>query len=216
MTAPDVRVSKLAFGFELQGVLTASRNLGAISGRLPYIQERAISTLRRRIPVEARRDIQKEYAIKAARVNKDLRVSNYAGGIRITGYWRGIGLTNYGARDLRKSGGGVSYMIFRGVRSVRPRSFIAPLLKGKKGRTGNVHVAHREGSKRKMRAGRYLGQMRQPIVTDYGPTVAQMLAKGRRPQRLADYARGVLGREMARLTAVELKKFGITTPGASA
>ncbi|HET7655742.1 MAG TPA: hypothetical protein VFK18_01945 [Luteimonas sp.] len=199
MAAPDVTVSRTAFGFELQGALKTSRNLGAISGRLPYIQERAMSTLRRRLPVQVRRDIQQEYAIKAGRVNKDLRVSNFAGGIRVTGYWRGIGLGNYGARDLRKSRRGVSYTVFRGRRSVRPHSFIASLLRGKKGSSGNVHVVHREGPKRRMTAGRYVGKMRQPLVTDYGPTVAQMLGKGRRPYRLAEYARGILAREVDRL-----------------
>jgi hypothetical protein len=50
-----------------------------------------------------------------------------------------------------------------------------------------------------MTKGRYEGKRRQPLVTHYGATVAQMLAKGRRPERLADFAAGVLGDEIDRL-----------------
>lgn len=198
MTAPDVKLTPRAFGFELQGALASTRNLGAISGRLPYIQERAIATLRRRLPVIARRDIQQEYAIKAGRLRQDLSFRGIKDGLRLTGHWRGIGLRNYGARDLRKSGRGVSYRVFNGQRSIRPHAFMATLL------GGGVHVVHREGPKRRMKKGRYIGKMKQPLVVDYGPTAAQMLRKGRRPERLVEAARGVLAAEMKRLTEIAL------------
>jgi hypothetical protein len=48
---------------DLDGHLAAARNLSAIASRLPTLHTRAISTLRRRLPVQARRDIQAEYQI---------------------------------------------------------------------------------------------------------------------------------------------------------
>ena len=53
---------------DLDGVLSASRNFSALASRLPSLHTRAIGTLRRRLPVEARRDIQAEYPIGARRL----------------------------------------------------------------------------------------------------------------------------------------------------
>lgn len=189
----NARHVPLGLNFELQDALSVSRNLGLATRDVATAQKRAIGTLRRRLPVQARRDIQAEYALKAGRVAQDLSVRDGGGGLKLRGYFRGVGLRNYGARDLRKSGGGVSYSVLRGKRAIRPHSFFAPLS------GGNVQVVHRQGEKRRMTRGRYVGKMRQPIVVDYGASVAQMLAKGRRPERLADFARGVLRAEIQRL-----------------
>lgn len=201
MSAPDVSPGKL-FGFELQGALAASRNLGALSGRLPQLQERAIGTLRRRLPVVARRDIQQEYAIKAQRVNQDLLSRISPTGIRLTGKFRGIGLTNFTARQLRR---GVTATELRGKRSLREGAFLARLL------GGGIQAVERYGAKRVMTTGRYKGKRRQPLEVLYGPTVAQMLRKGRRPERIVDAARGILGAEMQRLTESVLRRSGAPT-----
>jgi hypothetical protein len=176
--------------FELQGALAASRNLKGITTQLPFLQKRAIQTLARRLLVQARRDIQAEYNIRADRVRKDLSLSLNRDRVRVTGHWRGVGLSQFGARQTRK---GVTAAIFRGRRSLYPGAFMARLL------SGNVQAVSREGEKRLMTKGRYEGKRRQPLVTHYGATVAQMLAKGRRPERLADFAAGVLGDEIDRL-----------------
>lgn len=176
--------------FELQGALKFSRNLGLLSSYLPWMQKRAIQTLRRRLPVEARRDIQAEYDIAAGRVRQDLRIRDVADGLVLTGYHRGIGLRNFRARQVRV---GVTAAPFRGRRSLRAGAFFAGL------NQGNQQVVKRVGPKRKMTAGRYIGKMRQPLETQYGPSVSQMLRKGRRPERLADFARGVLRVELERL-----------------
>lgn len=180
---------RVALDFELQGALEVSRALGMVSRRLPTIHKRAIGTLRRRLPVQARRDIQAEYSVKAGRLNKDLEARQTSDGIRLTGYFRGIGLRNFGSRPTRK---GVTASIFRGKRSLREGAFHARLL------GGGEQAVRREGEKRLMTRGRYLGERRQPLVVEYGPSAAQMLRKGRRPERLADYARGVLRGEMER------------------
>jgi hypothetical protein len=183
---------RVALNFELQGALEVSRALGAAARNLPKIQQRAIGTLRRRLPVQARRDIQAEYALAAARINKDLGVGNIAGGLRLTGYFRGIGLRNFAARQTRP---GVTASVFRGQRTLREGTFMAPLL------NGGVQVVRREGEPRLMTKGRYAGKKRQPLVVEYGPSVAQMLRKGRRPERLVDFARGLLSNEVDRQLA---------------
>ncbi len=175
---------------DLEGSLAVMRNLSALEAVMPTGPKRAAQTLRRRLPVEARRDIQAEYAIKAGRVNQDLSARDSASGVRLTGHFRGIGLLNFGARQVRK---GVTASVLRGKRSLREGAFKA-VLPG-----GNTQIMKRQGDNRAMRSGRYAGKSRQPIVTQYGASVAQMLAKGRRPERLVDFARGVLGAEIDRL-----------------
>lgn len=184
-------------GFDLRGALEVQRDLGLLADRLPWLQERAIRTLGRRLPVEARRDIQAEYNILARRVREHLisRVvgaegSARSGGVRLTGQWkRGIGLANYSARQIRK---GVSYSVYRGRRQRIAGAFMARML------GGNVHAVERYGPKVKMTKGRYVGQKRQRLEVLYRSTVAQMLAKGRRPERLLDFSRNVLQRDVER------------------
>ncbi len=175
---------------DLDGVLSASRNLGALSSRLPTLHARAIGTLGRRLPVQARRDIQAEYQIGARRLAQDLQARATEDGVRLIGRFRGIGLRNFAARQTRR---GVTASVFRGKRSLREHAFLGV------GVNRNAHVFRREGPKREMKQGRYAGKRRQPLVAEYGATAAQMLAKGRRPERLIDYARGVLGAESKRL-----------------
>lgn len=175
---------------DLDGLLAASRNLSALSSRLPTLHTRAIGTLARRLAVAARRDIQAEYQIGAQRVNQDLSARASANGVRLVGRFRGIGLMRFGAREAP---GGVRATVLRGRRTLRADAFIAV------GVNRNAQVFRREGAKRVMQQGRYAGQSRQPLVAEYGATVAQMLGKGRRPQRLVDHARGVLAAEADRL-----------------
>ncbi|GAB3335305.1 hypothetical protein [Marilutibacter aestuarii] len=177
--------------FELQGELAAVRNAQALGAQLPYVQDRAIATLKRRLPVFARRDIQAEYNLKAGRINQDLIVRGDGNGISLSGRWgRGIGLLNFGARQVRK---GVTAAIFRGKRELHQGAFKARLL------SGNTQIVTRSGAPRPMTAGRYKGKRREPLAVEYGATIAQALAKGRRPERIADFARGVLAAEVERL-----------------
>lgn len=166
----------------MTGLPEFEQALAAYPGKLVTVQKRTILTLLRKLPVEARRDIQAEYNIGAARVRKDLSIGIRGQGVRLTGHFRGIGLLNFGARQTRT---GVTASIFRGQRTQREGAFIATL------RNGNRQVVKRAG------------KARLPIETQYGPTVAQMLRKGRRPERLLDFARGVVRDEVER----QLKSF---------
>lgn len=171
--------------FDMRAALAGSRNLLAVSAALDQVERRALGTLRRRLPVEARRDIQQQYALPAGRINQDLKVRDTATGLRLVGVFRGIGLMNYGARQTKQ---GVSYAIFKGQRRVERGAFLARL------RNGNTQAVKR------------VGKARLPIQTLYGPTAAQMLRKEGRPERLADFAFGLLGAEMDRLMAAALNQ----------
>jgi len=175
---------------DLDGLLSASRNLSLLASRLPTLHTRAIGTLSRRLPVQARRDIQAEYQIGARRITQDLSSRTTDEGVRLVGRFRGIGLRNFAARPTKR---GVTATIIRGKRSLREHAFLGV------GVNRNAQVFRREGPKRPMQQGRYAGKRRQPLVAEYGATAAQMLAKGRRPERLVDYARGVLAAESERL-----------------
>ena len=175
---------------DLDGALAASRNLSALASRIPALHARAIGTLRRRLPVHARRDIQAEYQIGARRLTQDLQSRATDDGVRLVGRFRGIGLRNFAARQTKR---GVTAAVLRGKRSLRAHAFLGV------GVNRNAQVFRREGPKRQMQQGLYAGKQRQPLVAEYGATAAQMLAKGRRPERLIDYARGVLAAEADRL-----------------
>lgn len=167
--------------FDLTSVLACRRNLMALGNSLATVEQRALGTLHRRLEAEAKRDIRKEYNVPASRLAKDIRVYRTSAGVRITGKFRGIGRINFGARQTSR---GVSSEMIRGNRKVDAGSFMATL------RNGNRHVVQRTRA------------TRLPLETLYGPTVAQMLRKDERPQRLADYAVGILGKEVDRLLAL--------------
>lgn len=169
---------RLGLNLTITGLPDVEAALADYPRKIATVEKRAILTLQRRLPVQARRDIQAEYNISASRVRKDLGARVLGQGIRLTGYFRGIGLLNYGARQ---TDAGVTAAVFRGgARSLREGAFIATL------RNGNRQVMKRKG------------KARLPIETQYGPTAAQMLRKGRRPERLLDFARGVLRAEVDR------------------
>lgn len=193
--------------FDLEGALAVSRNLQLLDATLGKFEKRVSGTLQRRLSTETRRDIQREYQIKAGRLSKELRVVATTSGTSITGYFRGVGLRAFGARQTRA---GVTATIFRGRRTLRAGAFLAPLLGVGDG--GNVQAVKREGEKRLMTRGRYVGKMRQPLVAQYGPTAAQMLRKEGRPKRLADFALGVLGAEMTRQVQAALQSSTGATP----
>lgn len=196
-------------GFDMSGALRVERELGLLADRLPWLQERAIRTLYRRLPVEARRDIQRQYNIIGARIREHMAVRYIdsgprLGGIRLYGQWaRGIGMANF--RGTRQVRAGVSYSVYHGIRKVDKGSFMARLLQGR-GRLGNLHAVERYGPKVTMQAGRYKGLKRQRLAVHYRSTVAQMLAEGRRPERLADYSRRILQQEVERQLASYMRR----------
>lgn len=193
---------------ELTGTIDAMQSLSGIPARILQAQARALGTLRRKLPTEAKRDIGGEYNLPAKRIAAGLNSRNSADGIVLVGKSRGVNAIEFGATWTRvtpsglvatsskraftairykgkprgDSGLGAKYAVHRGAApTVHADSFIA------RGKNGALLVFERQGKKR------------LPLQGVYGPSVGQMLKHGRRPERLVDFAIRTLQFEQKRL-----------------
>lgn len=160
----------------------AQRLLGIARGADKAV-ERAAGTLARRLPVEARRDIQQEFNLSAARIREGISVRRGDGYVELVGSKRGIGLINFGGRwGGRKTAGAVAQVNKSGSRHVYAGTFIA------KGKGGNQQIFDRVGKKR------------LPITTLYGASMRIALRDTERVERLATFAQDLGRTEIDRLT----------------
>ena len=181
----------MAKKIDLTGIRRIAERVAETAKEADKAVARALVTLRRRIVPEARRDIQTEYNLKAARINAGLRASNITDGVELVGSKRGVGLIEFGGKATKT--GATARVRVGGALSERPGAFVAPLL------GGNTHIVERYGKKRVMTAGRYKGKKRQPLSVEYGPSIAQMLRRPGRAEHLADFAQTLLASEIRRL-----------------
>lgn len=215
---PGRHASTIGIGFDIRGVGDFGRGMHELlDSRLPWIHQDAMKTVYRAIPVFARRDIQDEYNIRAGRVREHMAVRYIEGqgaargGVRLFGQWkRGIGMMQFpGTRQTRK---GVTYSVYRGQRTRADDAFIVRL------KSGNVHAVEQDVTAGKTwqrkyvdRQGKRAGPVRQrtrmdyPLKVLYRSTVAQMLARGRRPERIAEHATRLMESETRRLLGRYLK-----------
>lgn len=173
---------------DFSGVIAEAQRLRGFPATAKQAVKRSVSTLGRRIPVEARRDIQEEYALKASRVNAGLTTRTTADSVVLTGSARAIGLIEFGGKWSGPKSAGATAGVFAGKgRHNYGGTFIA------KGKSGNRQIFSRAlvgGGKRAPRL---------PLETLYGPSVAGMLRKPGREARLTDIAENILSSESARL-----------------
>lgn len=147
------------------------------------VRARAIGTLARRLPVQARRDIQTEYALSSSRINAGLSVRREEGAVVLVGAKRGIGLIEFSGRwGGRKAEGAVARVRVDESPYVYAGTFIAT------GKSGNRQIFDRQSRKR------------LPIKTLYGPSLANMLRNDARRERLGDFAQELAAAELDRLT----------------
>jgi hypothetical protein len=173
----------MRFYIEAEAVLKAARELEKWPDRIVLAQRRALGTLRRRWPVMARRDIQAEYALKAQRIRNDLSVRTTEDSIRLIGAARGLGLRHFAMHQDKH---GVRYTVFAGQRRRRDGGFI-------KERHGIAVAFERLRKPDGTRVRRY------PLQRLYGPSVAQMLRKRERPERLGQAGLDLIAAELQRL-----------------
>lgn len=181
-----------SFDVELAGALEAAQQLSNIPAKILLAQKRALGTVRRRVPTEAKRDIGAEYNLRAGRIAQGLSMQSTADGLKLIGRSRGINAIDFRATWSRRMKGGARFAIKRGGdRAGRDGAFIAT------GRSGNRLVFER-GGKGAVRNAR--GNFpRLPLAAVYGPSIGQMLKHGRRPERLAEFAIRILEAEQRRL-----------------
>ncbi|HEX7113199.1 MAG TPA: hypothetical protein VF216_12205 [Mizugakiibacter sp.] len=185
----------VTFSVDISGFLDAASRLTNLPKEAALAQRRALGTLFRRLKTEARRDIQKEYNLKANAINLRLSVSRALDGIYLRGSSAGIGLIDFAARQNNK---GVSYSIKKGQRRLLAHAFI------RSPRGQNRRVVWLRGDYVKTsRTSVYANDNRHgyPIYPQFGPSVAQMLKHGNRPQRLVDFAARIINSEIDRLLA---------------
>jgi hypothetical protein len=176
--------------------LREAERLAAIGKGSQQAVTRAVSTLARRLPVDARQDIQNEYSLTATRIRQGLSVRQGDGFVELTGAGRGIGLIEFGGNwGGAKTQGAIASVFASGGSHSYAGTFIATGLSGNR----QIFDRMRASPKQRMQKGRYVGQMRQPLKTLYGPSIAQMLRKGDREQRLTDIAQVTLSDEVTRL-----------------
>ncbi|MET3652480.1 hypothetical protein [Dyella japonica] len=209
------------FSVELSGALDAAQAVAAIPGRIVQLQARAISTMRRRLGPEAKRDIGAEYNLSPTRIDQGLTVRPTADGVSLVGRKRGINAIEFGAQWTKVRGDGMAATIskkrFRvsqlksklrgdnglGARfaikrgsapSVHAGSFIA------RGTNGALLVLQENVNRPKVKylKGRNAGRTKFPLESVYGPSLGQMLKHGRRPERLAEFAMRTLQAEIVR------------------
>lgn len=186
------------FSVDLTGALDAYAGMQAVPGRIVNAQKRALGTLKRRLLTEARRDIQTEYNLKASTIKDRLHIDSRMIGIVLRAKATGINLMNFSARQTRA---GVTYSVNKGRREVRAHAFIRSTRSGRgpfvwlrKDQDGDSYKHQIAGKA----AARFNGHG-YPIFQQFGPSVAQMLKHGRRPERLAEFAVRILAAEQQRL-----------------
>lgn len=162
-----------------------ANRISTIAGGASKAIERAAGTLSRRLPVQARRDIQDEYNLVGSRIRDGLSSTRGGGYVELRASARGIGLINFGGRwGGRKTAGAVAKVFRKEGAYNYGGTFIA------KGRSGNQQIFDRTSKKR------------LPLKVLYGPSLAAMLRKEDRRTRLAVYAKSILATEFDRLNKV--------------
>ncbi len=193
---------------ELTGALDAMADVKQVPARILLAQRRAIGTLQRKLPTEAKRDIGAEYNLLASRIAEGLSTRQTPDGISLVGKSRGINAIQFGATWSRIRGNGL-------VATSSRRKFTAIRYRGKlRGDAAlGARFAIKRGAPATAHAGSFIargkngallvfersGAKRLPLQGVYGPSIAQMLKHGRRPERLVDFAIRTLQSEQARL-----------------
>lgn len=168
-------------------LIAEAQRLRGVTSTARTAIKKAAGTLARRLPVEARRDIQDEYAVKASTVSRYLDAKNTGDSVVLTGRARAVGLVEFGGRwtNVKSPGASAQVFVAKG-RHTYAGTFIA------RGKGGNRQIFERDFVNGKR-------SPRLPIRTLYGPSVASMLRKGDRPTRLDDIAENILSSEITRL-----------------
>lgn len=180
---------------DLSGIRNAKAFIGLQQSKVQTIVKRARATLSRRLLVEARRDIQTEYSLSAARIRSALTVRNDGDVIELTASGRGVGLVNYpnsGGRRRREFK--VEVKRGEGKRAWDDGSFIGTALGGSQ----QAFVRDPTERPRKMERGVNKGKIKQPLARQYGPSVAQMLRRPERLERLGLLGQTILAAEIDR------------------
>lgn len=183
---------------DIRGVAQLANAVSSVPRQVQRAQSRALASTRRGLLTEAKRDIGREYNLKAGRISKSLTGRTVPAGAAIIGSSRGINAIDFGAkwsRNGRASAGGARYHFKRtSANAAHAGQFIGTGINGAKlvFERDMKRGTHRVGS------GYNAGRMKRYLNAVYGPSLAQMLKHEPRPERLATWAMQKLEQEIAR------------------
>lgn len=182
---------------DLSPLRAASASVGRLAADADKAVQRARATLARRLLVEARRDIQTEYALNATRIRSALSIRTDGDTVELTASGRGVGLVNFpNTGGRRRKEFRVEVKRGEGRRPWDEGTFVGTALGGSQ----QVFVRDFRAPKKRMTRGVNKGRMKQPLLNQYGPSVAQMLRRPDRRERLSEFAGRILAAEIERLT----------------
>lgn len=186
----------MGLSIDASGAYRVGKRFKSTAAKLEEAEVLAAVALSRRITPEFIRDAQTTHNIATKRIRESTSVTRSGPTVTLVGYDRATGLLQFGARGSKRSGVTVTVTHARGPTTLG-HAFIAS------GLNDNRHVFQRDLSrpKRRMKKGNYKGQLRQPIETLYGPSIAQILRNPARQERLRKFAQNILAAEIRRQLA---------------
>lgn len=188
----------------LRAVIDIKLRIDRMRAGAADVKSRAASTLSRRLPAFAKRDISSQYNLSPTRVGKALRCRADDSSVTLTAKGRPVGLPDFGARQ---NSSGVQVAIESGAPGTIAHAFIRTP-RGDIAATGpQVYVRNDAfaAASSSFPAGvqdtAFISRNSHgyPIVLLAGPSVADMLRDGDREDRLVDYAQSEFASEVDRL-----------------
>lgn len=180
--------------------------------------DRSIRAAAERVRTQISRDVRQRYNIKAGEIGNavTLRAVNRDGELsRLLVYTGGrLSLRKFGARPRVVHSGnrklrGVTVQVLKSEgRKIVKGGFLAKGLNAKDDTPEQIF--QRDGDKRKMKKGHYIGQMRQPIRKLTGPSIPTMVANKAILAKINDTATDVLNKEFTRQMNLLMDKTGAT------
>jgi hypothetical protein len=163
---------------------------------------RAASTLKRRLPAAAKRDIGAQYNLPSRKIGSRLRCTAEANSVTLTAKGRPQALANFGARQ---NAGGVTVQVEKGRALQISHAFIR-VPAGAPGAGPQVMIREAALSLASLPDNVFDGPVVDhnrhgyPLTLLLGPSVGDMLRFGDRETRLVDQARETFAAEVDRLT----------------
>lgn len=180
------------------GIQLLARDFLNAAKNAPVEFARVRESIRRAALTESKRQITAIYNLTQARVADHLSVNSTPTGITVKGQKRTITFASYGWKPGRK---GLRGKILRKSPTTEFKgSFIAGGLAGDVPGVNRVSF-FRSGEPRKMKAGRYIGKVREPLHGLHGPSIADALKDTRVSVPLRDRILGRASKELTRRLA---------------
>ena len=185
----------------IEGAREAQRAIRRFPNRIEAAARRASRRTSVAARARATKEIRGDYFIRARDLKRFMRLHQRGARGEIVVDGKALPLILFGARDLRRSGRGVSFRVRRrGGRQYLPNAFIADSPYGPK------RVLQRTGESRTMKSGRYQGKRRE-AVREMFTLSAPAMFENELPV-VQPFAEARLEREINQQIDFELRRWG--------